>query len=286
MNQIQRVITSILLAIAMVSLHTGCADTAAVRNIVDETNRLVVELAVSPDGDVVTANNVGDGTTPTWIEQVDAIERYIAEHPDQTRTNNALRIRQATVLMRVDQPNLARIAFEQVDQAQLFSERDRALFELQNEFIWWYSTAGATFSSADRDLGNDAMIEIARVADELPRTSATRRTLERMHVRIGTSVANTLGTRDGIREKLSDATTRYGEQFSETDRVLIQAWHADSIDDPNADLLQNLRWFDYVPTAYRNAEGVWRRSVGDSDAPRQFTPDWVACIEESALACE
>jgi hypothetical protein len=297
---------SIVLALTMLALQVGCADTAEIKQAIRDSNQAVIDTVNSQNNELFAAIDstgstavlgamgvyepaVGDDNVPpdrAWIVQVDKIERYISAHPDQLRTINALRLRQATILMQAQQKNLAKLAFEQVDGNQLFSERDRALLELQDEFIWWYSIGSARLSDEDRMIGRGAMAELGRVAEPLPKKSTTRRLLEEMRVRIGTRVANTLGTEEGIRSMLEDATGRYGDQFSPTDKKLVQAWHTDTIIDPDSNLLQMLRWYDYVPAAFESAETVWRRATGNSSGARQFTPDWVACITDDQLQCE
>ena len=289
----------------------GCATTAEVERIVENSNKTIiqnidrVEIATKVTGDIAVASLAPDGSLPAdpeklldnWQEQVERIEQFIAEHPEMTRTNNALRIREAIVLLSADQKALARVVFAETDPTQLSNKRDKAIYAAREYLLWWYGIGDTLSQSStgcnlaiDRTGSNDcaralnSLDGLVTVVDDpdiaLENSAAIARFLEQVRVRIALRLANALDSEDDIRTLLTQALARYEKQFSDTDRSAIQAWHLGhelSAED-RKNLLPSLRWYNYVPSAYKKADALIDE-ICSGDCP-SLTPEWVRCIEE------
>ncbi len=116
-----------LIAVTLVALFLGgCVTAKEVSEIVENSNREIVDASVR-DREIVVARLrastvaavAGSGAhldpkpdaDAAWQEAVARIEDFIGNHPDETQTNNALRIREAVVLFNAGKPNLARAVF-------------------------------------------------------------------------------------------------------------------------------------------------------------------------------
>src|SRR5690606_20651257 len=214
----------------------------------------------------------------SWRDTVARIEALIAEHPDEPRTSNALRIREAVVLLGAGQPHSARAAVEEVERDLLGSARDIAIYDAREHLVWWYGL-GSVLTASDIERGEEALIGIAAVADGLGRADDTRRFLEEMRVRIALRLARSRVQEEDARALLDDGVNRYAAQWDAQDRRAIQAWHRSEILAERADL-RSLRWFDFVPAAFATADDI-ARGVCEADCPA-YTPSWVACIEDGA----
>lgn len=266
----------ISLAFAAVLLG-GCVTADEVKEIVESANResVVANLAgagadLQPAGDA--ARRAG------WEQEVARIEDFIVNHPDRLRTINALRIREAVLLLNAGQVNLARAVFSEVDRGQLAGERDLAIYDARDPLVWWYGL-GTAMSGEDRAKARAALTGIARVANDLERTTYTRRFLEETRVRIALRLARSLSDPASIRAVLDEAMSRYDGQFDAVDREAIQGWHKDGSDSPDVPLM-SLRWYDYAPRAFTQADQIIAGAcVGDCPS---YTPPWIACIEDSS----
>jgi hypothetical protein len=259
----------------LLTLLGGCVTAREVEQIVADANR---ESLVAGIADATPDPQPGAAAGEGWEQAVARIEDYIVNHPDQPRTINALRIREAVLLLNAGQPNLARAVFDQVDPSQLAGARDLAIYDAREHLAWWYGL-GRTLTPDDRRSARDALAGLAAVAvaDGLGRNDATRRFLEETRVRIGLRLAASLSDPGDVGAVLDDATTRYAAQFDAADRRAIQAWHRDRALAEGA-ALKSLRWYDYVPAAFARADEIGAVVChGDCKA---YTPGWVACIRE------
>jgi hypothetical protein len=289
----------------------GCVTTAEVERIVEDSNKTViqninrVETSTKVMGDIAVASLAPDGSLPTdsenlavqWQGQVERIERFIAEHPEMTRTNNALRMREAIVLLSAKKIALARVVFAEVDPTQLSNKRDRAIYEAREHLLWWYGLGNTMSQSStgcnlaiDRTGSNDCaralntLDGLAAVVDDsnitLEKSAAVTRFLEQVRVRVAVRLANAMDSEDDILTLLSQALARYEDQFSSAERSAIHAWHLghELSAEEKKNLLSSLRWYDYVPSAYKKADALIDE-ICSGDCPR-LTPEWVKCIEE------
>ena len=273
-------------------LFQGCATSEQVKKIVDDSNKTIVVASIEQSQQLAIDALAGGGSTLTpqpastdataWKAEVGRIEEFIANHPDQVRTNNTLRVREAVLLLNAKQPNLARAVFGEVECANLSSIRDRAICDVQEPLIWWYSL-GTAMSSNDAEKARQALSGIGEAADKLERTSSIRRSLEQIRVRIALRLARTLEAQE-MQAVLSEALNRYAAQFDASDRKAIQSWHMtnDLPEGQRAAMLSSLRWYDYVPKAFSIADDLNDQICGENC--ENFTPPWVACIKDNNCA--
>lgn len=258
-----------IFCLVIVVLLGGCVTRGEVKDLLYQSNMAIVGNAgseltpgVDPDAD--------------WQLQVERIERFIAENPDMTITNQTLRIREGVVLMMAGRINLARSVFSQVDcDGFEGNERDRLICTASDPLLFWYGV-DADGGLADSQVGDakDALEALADVADPLATDSPTRRLLEHIHVLLADLVS--------VKERCefatataSNALQRYGATFDSSDQAIIQKWAAGK--DVDISALPSLRWFDHVPNAFNTAQ----EQIGDP-CRVQLVPDWIACIDDES----
>jgi hypothetical protein len=263
-----------ILVLMAVSL-SACLTSKQVKDIVDESNSAIIVASMSSQGEIMDVEPATPKTN-SWQKEVEKIEQFITNNPDQVATNNALRIREAVLLLNVGQPNLARAVFSEVQCAELGNSRDRAICDAQEPLIWWYGL-GTTIPE-QRDKVRKEIDSLGKVADGLPKTSPTRRMFEQIRVRAAIRLAESLSEPGDVKNVLNEALTRYEEQFSEQDRRIIQDWGMNK--NIPVSSLSSLRWFNYVPTVFRQAEEV-NKAICGAQCP-DVTPAWIACIKDES----
>jgi hypothetical protein len=269
-----------VLTLALTALVVGgCVTARDVERIVQDANRDSVVASLAENGSLLEPQP-GQLKVASWEDNVSRIEDFVVNHPDQPQTNNALRIREAVLLLNAGQTNLARAVFAEIDRGQLAGERDLAIYDAREHLVWWYGLS-RSMSDQDRTHAREALSGLARVADNLDQTSYTRRFLEETRVRVGLRLAQSLSSEADVQSVLEDATVRYAGQFDEADRKAIQMWHLDH-DLASGVTLQSLRWYDYVPNAFARADEIIEAACRSS-CPT-YTPDWVSCIK--ARSCQ
>lgn len=264
-------------AIAAGIVAVGCVTTEQVENIVNDANREAVLASVAGPGSTLEPEQ-GSTDASTWQQTVNRIEDFIAGNPNEVRTNNALRIREAVVLINAKQLNLARAAFSEVDRDALSSVRDLAIYDAREHLIWWYGWDGSLAGDNERR-AREALVGLAAVADGIDRETQIRRFLEEVRVRIAVTLARGLPTEEEIRGVLDEAMPRFAAQFDADDRVTIQAWHMQGTVDADG-VLRSLRWFDYAPRPFSNADAAFGGRCA-TECPT-YTPDWIACIDNGS----
>ena len=263
-----------ILVLMAVSL-SACLTSKQVKDIVDDSNSAIIVASMSSQGEIMDVESTIPKTN-SWQKEVEKIEQFITNNPDQVATNNALRIREAVLLLNVGQPNLARAVFSEVQCAELGNSRDRAICDAQEPLIWWYGL-GTTIPE-QRDKVRKEIDSLEKVADGLPKTSPTRRMFEQIRVRAAIRLAESLSEPGDVKNVLNEALTRYEEQFSEQDRRIIQDWGMNK--NIPVSSLSSLRWFNYVPTVFRQAEEV-NKAICGAQCP-DVTPVWIACIKDES----
>lgn len=269
----------------LVSLVTACVTADEVREIVDDSNRNIIVSSLGGAGDILPSASATPGND-SWRVEVDRIEAFIASHPDETRTNSALRIREAIILLGAGKSNLARAVFTDLNCDQLGNTRDRAICASKDHLIWWYGFSNS-MTPEDKEKAREALTGLALVADGIEDTrSSIRRSLEEIHVRIATRLARSfpLSKNQEKRQLMIQAITRYGNQFYPAEQKIIQQWHItqDIAADQRSEVLASLRWYDYVPVAFDDAKLVVDSTCVPTDEGCRFhIPDWVACIKQN-----
>ncbi len=262
------------------ALFTGaCVTTGEVSDVVERSNLAIVTELTGGASALDAAVTAGGADPAAWRDSVERIETFIAEHPGLTDINNALRVREAVVLMTHGEAVLAGAVFDEVDEAvPLQSERDRALYAAREPLLWWYGL-GETLAPGDVEAGRRHLATLAAVADGLPGDAYVRRYLEQVRVRLALRIVRPVLTEQASREILDGAMARYERQFDDDQRAIL-AWH-DAGADTDAALraqLRNLRWFDYVPCAFDEAD-AHIRAVCEGPSCALYTPPWLASVD-------
>lgn len=272
-----KIINVVVIVLAVLSL-SACLTSKQVKDIVNESNSAIIVASMSSQGGVMEVEPSAP-KTDGWQKEVEKIEKFIANNPDQVATNNALRIREAVLLLNVGQPNLASAVFAEVQCVDLGNSRDRAICDAQKPLIWWYGL-GTTISEEQREIGREQIKQIGKVADGLERTSPTRRMFEQIRVRAAIRLAESLSDMESIKEILNESLGRYEKQFNQADQKIIQEWGMNKNIPVSA--LSSLRWFNYVPAVYKQADDINDALCG-SQCP-DFTPAWVSCIKDKSCS--
>ncbi|MEO0424977.1 MAG: hypothetical protein AAF184_21760, partial [Pseudomonadota bacterium] len=228
----------------------GCVTTEQVEAIVESSNAAVISLvessndsldtlianadreaidAVSTDATLLPEGNAGDDA---WLQSVERIDRFIADHPQAQVVNNTLRVRQASILMMAKQLNLAAAVFDEVNPDIALNPRDRAVYDAREPLLFWYSLSG----SLERSQANAIpahLDTLAAVADGLPVDLAARRYLEQVRVRMALRLGRSITRAQPLVDLLEGPLARYDGTFDDA-RDTVLAWHTDSLDGPAA----------------------------------------------------
>jgi len=247
---------------------------------VSSTSEIVSEVLAK---DLPGVDPAGEGSSISgWKESVAKIEEFISRHPDEPEITNALRIKEAILLLSVGENNLGAAAFNEIDCTHLSNGRNRALFDIRETLIWWYGIGGENsgFSREDTEKNaKEALDNLSAVAESLKGSKDTKRLLEQMRVRIANRLAGATTDPGETRAILEDGLGRYAAQFDPSEYPLIQNWNQQ---EPRPGLLPKLsdvRWYEYVPTAFKQAQAAWTVHVRHGERPLEI-PEWVSCMEE------
>ena len=218
-----KTIKNILVISVILLTIVSCVTQREVKEIVATSNAALVDMPGLPQAD---GGAVDEAKLKAAIER---IETVIAAHPDQTELVNTLRVRQAMMLTVANKPKAAEIVWSQVVKPP--GQRDAALYELQEELVWWFAAA-KNFKDEDISIGNAYLGNIDNVCDPLPKRSNIRDYLETMRTSIGFAIAkktNTQLTDEGKRRikkkevagQMVAHMKRYAEQYDEDDQTWI-----------------------------------------------------------------
>ena len=208
------------LALLLIAVSSGCATTKDVQEIVSRTN-----AAMIPTETIVQK---GENRTD-WKAENDRIEAFIEANPTADVTNATLRVRQGMLLAINGQDAYAMMAFEQLkDPSQLVSARDRALYDLHPDIVWWFKVSNERFdgtppTESDKEGSGDyaaaykALADFPTVCNGLPSGSSIRIYLEEMRAWIAVSYVNNLTDEEIAQTALVDGLNRYAEQFTSDD---------------------------------------------------------------------
>jgi len=218
-RQRKKIVPVFLLA-AFAWVLAGCATRADVVEVVSATNLAMVTPGLSQSGKAG-----GDA----WKEPVEKIDKIISEHADEKKLVAALRLRQAMLLTVHGKNNLANAAFGLVNETDLHSERDKALFNLRKEITWWYRRAPKVqpFSKNERDKAKKSLKAFSDRCNKLKKGSDIRLYLETMRALMAVRVANDSPaqqekSKQAVTELMIDALKRYVDAFDVEDHKWLK----------------------------------------------------------------
>ncbi len=289
-----------LIACATILLQ-GCATTQEVKTLVESSNRAIIGLVESANDEQLArlSGDVSldtDGSTGSdWQRSVERIDQFIVANPQSREINNALRVRQASILMMARQLNLAEAVFAEVEPGIVLNPRDRAVYEARDALLLWYRLSGPgrrALDGADQAAIRRHLGDLASAVDDLDEALAVRRYLEQVRVRMALRLARSQTDARGLLDELQPALNRYGATFDDA-RDEVTAWHGDSLDGATAvRLLSSLRWYNFVPCAYADADQLRvevcavAEQLGEApaDCEQSLIPAWLQGI--STQKCE
>jgi hypothetical protein len=227
---------------------------------------------VDPAGRFVSISN--------WQDTIQKIENFVARHEAEPQVTSPLRLREAILLLSVGKHLEGAAAFNEIDPSHLSNRQDRALFDVRETLMWWYGIGGeeSGFSREDTEKNaRKALENLAAVADRFDRREATRRLLEQMRIRIAIRLAGAMTDLDETRAILEESLGRYAAQFDPAEYPLIQNWNQEEPKSGYTPKLSDLRWYEYVLEAFKQAGAAWAVHVRRGEPPLDI-PEWVACM--------
>ena len=205
---------------------TACATRRDVQDIVAKSNAALITATITGAGNIdsIGIPYAGIGQDPTaseskpWMESSAKIDAFIAAHPDQKVTNNALRMRQAILLLSYEQYNLAKASFNMVEPQHLATARDKALYNVRDHLVWWFGLNKmadmplSEFNKADMAL-NGLQAEINKLGD----SPDIRDHLAEMRAWISLNAALNTTSEAKAKTYLEDGINNYAGIFTEED---------------------------------------------------------------------
>ncbi|MDY6954040.1 MAG: hypothetical protein SWE60_21255, partial [Thermodesulfobacteriota bacterium] len=132
------------------------------------TSEIVSEVLAK---DLPGVDPAGEGSGISgWQESVASIEAFIVRHRDEPEITNALRVKEAVLLLSVGEHHLGAAAFNEVDSTHLSNEHDKALFDVRETLIWWYGIGGENSGFSREDVeknAEEALNTLSAVAESL-----------------------------------------------------------------------------------------------------------------------
>ncbi len=276
---------SIGIVILSLLFLTGCGLTEKVNRAVMESNALSLEASLTASGLPLMPEARTDSLSD-WRAAVDRIYSFTEAHPAEVTINSVLYLRAAMLLIGAGQFNLARAAFNDIpNRDALKSDRDRTLYDLRDDLIWWYGVSSRnSFGREERPRADAAMLHLCEAANALVGTENAdiRRFVEEWRVLIALRWARSLSSPESIRPIFSNALPRYAAQFDATARRAIQTWALTP--EHTTAALRDLRWYNFVPEAFALAEAKWALANQSSPDSPTFTPEWISCIHAGECA--
>lgn len=205
--------THLLSLMAGLILVAGCVSTRQVRDIVATSNAAALQATLG----VTDFGGAGSGTNA-----VQAIDQFIAAHPDQPKTIAALRLRQAMLLLTQRRFNLAQAAFNEVKPEHLVTARDLALVRLREDLLWYYRHS--TDNPVDAVRGDQAVAAFQKQISELDESvrkgavenEEIRDRLAELRVQLGLSIARAFPPLP-MRQRVEQAINDYSRIFTAAD---------------------------------------------------------------------
>jgi len=207
-----------LLGLSFALLFSGCATRDRVSTLDAQSNAAMISSQL---GDLPQKD--GERSAPPFTESNRQIEAFIVAHPGQNEITAPLRIRQAVLLLANKQSNLAKAAFDSVAEADLHTDRDRALKHNAEHLIWWFSqSANDTWTANDQSKAVSALKALTQAQDSLGNSPEIRDYLAEMRAWIGLAAARQTTSLAEARKRLEDALNVYTRIFSAHDFELLK----------------------------------------------------------------
>jgi hypothetical protein len=219
-----------LLVIFIISLifmiMTACATRNDVQDIVAKSNAALITATITGTGstDSTGMPYAGIGKDPTaseskaWMASSAKIDAFIEAHPDQKVTNNALRMRQAILLLSYKQYNLAKAAFNMVEPQHLATARDKALYNVRDHLVWWFGlNKKADMSLSEFRKADMALNGLQTEIDGLNESPDIRDYLAEMRAWIALNAALNTTSEAKAKTYLEDGINHYARIFTDED---------------------------------------------------------------------
>ncbi|MFQ5787586.1 MAG: hypothetical protein ACE5H1_06345 [Thermodesulfobacteriota bacterium] len=221
-----RVLVLLFFLVFLTTITTGCLTRQDVRGIVEQSNVAILEAQFSnevsklPGATLPPANP--NEKKEMWQEYSAKIDTFIDKHPDRKVTTNSLRVRQAMLLLRYEQYNLAQAAFDVVDPQHLHTSRDKALYRLQNHLIWYISLNKNKITNEDFSKGENALDAFKTEIASLDQSPAIRDYLAEMRTWIALHLAISIPNSSKAETYLKDGIDNYSKIFTEEDLTALK----------------------------------------------------------------
>lgn len=233
-NPIVRFYTALALA-AIIASAAGCVTRQEVQAIVDESNRLIIDRfeADRLQSELLAVETMaGESASPdaktkpgdAWQQASNRIDHFIANHPNQVTTNNALRVRQAMLLLDYGQYNLAKQAFDLLDASAnppLVTERDKAIYAQRQHITWWFAARGRVLA-AEKVSAQAALDSLKIELQALPQRSEIGYYLAEMRAWIAYAWAEEVIAPDTNTARLEDGLDTLLDRHSEASRAWMK----------------------------------------------------------------
>ncbi len=220
-------ITSVMFCSFIVFIITGCATRQQVEEIVKKSNETVLHslidmsMSLLPGAGLPSAGAEGS-SSGNWEEESARIDAFIASHSDQDSLASALRVRQAMLLLTYGQYELARASFNLVRPEHLFTDRDRALYELKEHLVWWFEQDKTIFEPADFNRGAAALAEFKKTLDTLRYSPEIRDYLAEMRIYIALQMALRITSEIEMAKFFADGVNEYAKIFANGELQQLQ----------------------------------------------------------------
>lgn len=208
---------------------TGCATQGQVREIVNQSNELMLISMIDMNSSVLPGAGLPSGNPDSpgierWEEASGKIDAFIATHSDQKTLVSALRIRQGMLLLAYGEYNLARAAFEMADPVHLHTARDTALYNLREHLIWWFEQDKTIFTTDNFKKGEMALVKFQEEIDKLGESPGIRDYLTEMRAYIALQMALRMTAENKATEYFEDGINKYAMIFTNADLNVLKAY--------------------------------------------------------------
>ena len=207
-----------------VFLASACSTRQEVQEIVAQSNAKLL-MAQLPGGTLPSGELNAPNDAP-WVELSGRLDAFIAAHPDQAKIANAMRVRQAMLLLAYNQINLAQASFNMVNPNNLkdLTARDQALYNVRDSLLWWFgldkrgSMSRGQFEKADKTLSN-----LQTQVDQLESSPGIRDYIAEIRVWIALYSGLKITTTAKTQAYVEDGINQYAQIFTSEDLAALHA---------------------------------------------------------------